>query len=263
MYAIAIVQARLGSTRLPGKVMREIVGYPMLWHIVQRLRTINGISDVVIATSDTAKDEPIRSYCASNSIHCFAGSENDVLDRFFQAAQKFRGDPLIRITADCPFADPEVIEELLKLYQTGEYDHVGVATGAGAIFLDGGRYPDGLDAECFSFAALERAWREADAPSDREHVTPYIWRVPGRFRLGILKSKRDYSALRWTVDNEADFQLVSNIYNALFDKNRPFLMHDVLNYLEQNPHLAGSNSQFIGTEAYKEVWNPNNTQQAL
>jgi len=254
---IAIIQARLGSTRLPGKVLRDIVGRPMLWHIVQRVRSVKGVEDVVVATSDTPQDEPIRQFCAEHGIGVFAGSENDVLDRFYRAAKFFAGDPVIRITADCPLTDPEVIHQLLDLYAAGEFDHVGVATGAGAAFLDGGRFPDGLDAECFSYAALERAWREAAETSDREHVTPYIWRVAGRFRLGILKSREDYSALRWTVDNEADFQLISHIYNALFDETRPFLMQDVLNYLGKNPQLVESNSEFIGREGYKEVWRPN------
>ncbi len=254
MKTAAIIQARMGSTRLPGKVLKPILGRPMLWYIVQRIRWVPGLAQVVVATSDQPGDEPIRRFCRDHRIAMFAGSEDDVLDRFYRAAIQYAGDPLIRITGDCPFVDPEVVGRLLKHYETGSYDHIGVATGAGAMFLDGGRFPDGLDAECFSFAALERAWREATEKDDREHVTSYIWRVPGRFRVGILKAEEDYSHLRWTVDNEADFQLVSQIYEALYREDMPFLMADILRYLASHPELAAINQSFIGQEGYLKLW---------
>lgn len=250
-----IIQARMGSTRLPGKVMRPILGQPVLWHIVQRLRYVQDIEEVLVATSDQPGDEIIRHYCSENGIPVFAGSESNVLDRFYQAALYHKGDPLIRITADCPFIDPMVITGLIQLYRTGRYDHVGVATGAGAVFLEGGRYPDGLDAECFSFAALGRAWREAADPQDQEHVTPYIWRNKEIFRCGVLKSEKDYSQLRWTLDHEADFQLVSQVYEALYRENEPFLMQEILDFLEKNPQLTKINQGFIGKEGYLELWN--------
>lgn len=254
MRPVAIIQARMGSTRLPGKVLKSIQGRPMLWYIVQRMRWVPSVIEVVVATSDQLGDKPIQRFCQEHGIALFVGSEDDVLDRFYQAAIRYRGDPLIRITADCPFVDPELVGRLLELYRSGRYDHVSVATGAGALFLDDGRFPDGLDAECFSFEALERAWREATEPSDREHVTPYIWRVPRRFQLGMLKAERDYSDLRWTVDSEADFQLVSQVYEALFREDKPFLMADILNYLAQHPELARMNQDLIGKEGYRELW---------
>ncbi len=256
MHPVAIVQARMESTRLPGKVLKLILGRPMLEHIVQRLHWVPGVSEVVVATSDQPGDEPIRSFCRKGGIAWFAGSQSDVLDRFYQASVQYEGDPLIRITGDCPLVDPEVVGRLLQLYQTGNYDHVGVATGAGAVFLDGGRFPDGLDAECFSFAALQRAWREAIEPTDREHVTPYIWRVRDRFRLGWLRADKDYSHLRWTVDNEADLQLVSRVYEALYREDRPFLMSDILHYFTNHPELAEVNKHFVGQEGYLELWKP-------
>ena len=249
----------MGSTRLPGKVLRPIVGRPMLWHVVQRVRQAPGVAEVVVATSDRGNDEPIRQFCQKEKIACFAGSEQDVLDRFFQAAREFSADPVLRITGDCPFVDPGVVGKVLELYQSGQYDHVGVATGAGAIFMDGGRFPDGLDAECMRFTALERAWREAIEPSDREHVTPYLWRVSGRFRVGSLKAEKDYSDLRWTVDNEADFDLVCRVYEALYHEERPFLMDDILRFFASNPDLAEANRDFIGQEGYAELWSPGNT----
>jgi spore coat polysaccharide biosynthesis protein SpsF len=251
---VAIVQARMGSSRLPGKVLRPILGRPMLSHIVERLRAVPGLPAIVVATSDQPGDDPVRAFCLAESVACFSGSETDVLDRFYRAAVREDGDPLVRITGDCPLADPELIARLLELYGTGGYDHVAVATGAGAIHLNGGRFPDGLDAECFSFAALERAWHEATQPSDREHVTPYIWRNRNLFRCSLLMSESDHSTLRWTVDNEEDFRMVSAIYEALYRPGRPFGMSDVLHLLSSNPALAATNRAFIGREGYGALW---------
>jgi spore coat polysaccharide biosynthesis protein SpsF len=252
--ATAIVQARMGSTRLPGKVLRPLAGRPMLARIVERVRTCPAVANVVVATSDGAGDEPIRQLCATERIDCFAGSEQDVLDRFYRAAVMFHADPVIRITADCPLVDPGLLTKLVALFGMGGYDHVGVATGAGALFLGGGRYPDGLDAECFSAAALERAATEATSAPDREHVTPYIWRHKDRFRCGQLTSPVDYSQLRWTVDNEADFHLIARIYEALSRGDRVFGMDDVLQYLAAHPEIAASNESFVGKEGYLDVW---------
>ncbi len=255
MKPVAIIQARMGSTRLPGKVLKPILGRPMLWHIVHRLRFVHGLQNVVVATSDMPQDEPIRQFCHAANISCFSGSESDVLDRFYQAARQFQGDPLIRITGDCPFVDPKIITELLNLYQKSGADHAGVATGAGAIHLEGGRFPDGLDAECIRFSALEKAWREATAASDREHVTPYIWRNKKMFRCVVLKGQDDYSHLRWTVDNESDFQLVTKVYEHLFRDEKPFLMEDILRFLDRHPEIADLNKAFIGREGYQKLWN--------
>jgi spore coat polysaccharide biosynthesis protein SpsF len=256
MHAVAIVQARMGSTRLPGKVLRPLVGRPMLWHIVDRLRHARGIAKVGIATSDKEGDRPLREFCAEAGIDVFAGDEQDVLDRFYRAAVAFGGDPLIRITADCPFVDPELIEKLLAMYAAGEYDHIGVATGAVAFKHKGARYPDGLDAECIRLAALERAHREASERSDREHVTPYLYRFEGRFRNDMLLADEDHGALRWTVDHEADFRVVQAVYEALWRADRPFVMRDILGYFAAHPELRELNEHFVGHEGYKNVWNP-------
>ena len=255
MKPIAIIQARMGSTRLPGKVLKPILGRPMLWHIVQRLRFVSDLTEVVVATSERPANDAIRQFCMEEKIHVFSGSESDVLDRFYQAALLYEGDPLIRITGDCPFVDPQLLTDLLNLYRSAEADHVGVATGAGAIHLDGERFPDGLDAECIRFSALEKAWKEAIEEPDREHVTPYIWRNKHIFRCEILKSPKDYSALRWTVDNEADFLLVSKVYENLYRDDEPFLMNDILNYLARHPEIVALNEAFIGQEGYQALWN--------
>lgn len=254
MPAIAIVQARMGSTRLPGKVLRTLVGKPMLWHIVQRLRAVPGLGNIVVATSTSQGDIPIQELCRGTGIPVFAGSEDDVLDRYYQAARQFGADPVLRITADCPLVDPGVVGRVLSMFAASACDYVGVATGAGAIFMKGGRFPDGLDAECFSFAALERAWREATARSDREHVTPYIWRNTTLFRTGSLLADKDYAEYRWTVDTEDDFRLVRAVYEALYQEGKPFGMQDVLTFMEQHQDLMDVNREQIHRTKYRAVW---------
>jgi spore coat polysaccharide biosynthesis protein SpsF len=226
----------------------------MLLHIIERVRAARGLGWVVVATSEEETDEPIRALCQSHGIECFAGSRVDVLDRFYHAATKYEADPIIRITGDCPLVDPELIERVLQFYRAGGYDHFGVATGAGAAFMKAGRFPDGLDVECFSYAALSEAWHSAELESEREHVTPKIWKNPGAFKLGTLMADGDYSDLRWTVDNHADLEMVERVYQALFNESRPFLMADVLAFLESNPQVANLNRKFIGLEGYEEVW---------
>jgi spore coat polysaccharide biosynthesis protein SpsF len=214
------------------------------------------IEQVLVATSNQTRDLPIREFCKNEGIPCFAGSELDVLDRFYRAATEYKADPILRLTGDCPFVDPQVISKLLVLFSGGRYDHVGVATGAGALFLQGGQYPDGLDCECFTQKALEEAWKEAKLTSDREHVTPFIWRNPKRFRLGNLTTIDNYGQYRWVVDNEADFNLVARVYEALYPINEYFLMQDILEYLAKHPEIAEMNRSFIGSEGYEDVWFP-------
>ncbi|HUI39787.1 MAG TPA: glycosyltransferase family protein [Methanothrix sp.] len=254
MNPVALIQARMGSTRLPGKVLMPILGKPMLWHIVKRVSYVKGLKGTVVATSDAPEDEAIRRFCIDEGIQVFAGSRDDVLDRIYRAASLYRADPILRITGDCPLVDPKLVGSLLKLYESGSFDHMGIATGAGAVFMKGGRFPDGLDAECFSFPALERAWMEATDPRDREHVTSYIWRQPKIFRLGVLESDEDFSRMRWTVDNVEDLKLISKIYEVLYTDERPFLMRDVLKYFSEHPELAELNREFIGKEGYEELW---------
>jgi spore coat polysaccharide biosynthesis protein SpsF (cytidylyltransferase family) len=228
----------------------------MLWHVVDRVRRARGIEDVAVATSSEPGDEPIRRLCRDEGIPVFAGSEHDVLDRFYRAASHFGADPLVRITADCPFVDPATVAKVIDLYHSAPHDHVGVAAGAGASLLGEGRYPDGLDAECVRFAALQRAWREATDGPAREHVTFYIWRNPGTFRCGVLRSDGDYGHLRLTVDQDADYQVASRIYGALYSETRPFTLADVLKFLADNPVIADSNRAHMASAAYRVLLDP-------
>lgn len=245
----------MGSSRLPGKVLQTVAGHPMLWHIVDRLRRAPGLSKVVVATSTAAVDEPVRALAAEIGVPCYAGSELDVLDRFYQAAKLHDADPVIRITADCPFVDPELVGKVLALYQSGGYDYTAAATGCVAFYSDGFKYPDGLDNECFSFAALETAHRDTQVRSDREHVTPYLYRSK-RFKVGLVPAEGDWGALRWTVDHAEDLALVRRVYETLYRPDRPFLMRDILELVAANPDLSRLNQAFVGHEGYAKVWNP-------
>jgi len=177
----------------------------------------------------------------------------DVLDRFYGAARVHGGDPVLRITADCPLVDPELIEKLIGIHRTGRYDYASVAAGADAESLEHGRFPDGLDAECFNFECLEQAWRKATDPRDREHVTRYIWRQKDKFRCGKLFAEEEYPRLRLTVDHPQDFMLISQIYEELYDESRVFKLSEVMDLLNRNPQLLKLNQHLIEAQNYRAV----------
>jgi len=243
----------MGSNRLPGKVLRPILGKPMLWHIVQRVRAVPSIDEVIVAVPDDADNEVLRRFCADNDIAFYAGSEGDVLDRYYQAAQQYEADPVLRITADCPMVDPELIEKLIQKYKSGNYDHIGVLAGAGAQLSGKLRFPDGVDAECFGFSTLSRAWLESTDLRDREHVTRYIWTNKEIFRCGELAADVIYSKARLTVDHSEDFALATKIYEALYDERRPFLLADVMKFLEKNTYLLEVNRKWTEADHYSKI----------
>lgn len=239
---VAIIQARMGSTRLPGKVLKEILGRPLLSYMIERLKGARRIQEIVIATPEGDPDRPIRELAESLGVGSFAGSEEDVLDRYYQAARRFEADPIVRLTADCPLIDPALVDRIIGRYleNQGQLDHLALS----------GRFPDGLDTELFSFAALERAWWEAKRPSEREHVTPYIWKNPHLFRLGTIDPEEDLSGMRWTVDDERDLRLVTEIFRGLYRPGEIFGMADILRFLRENPALLEINRGTIRNEGY-------------
>ena len=253
---VAIVQARMGSTRLPGKILNSIQGMPMLWHIVNRLNKVDEIDKVVIATSNLPTDDPVYQMTKKYGISCFRGSESDVLMRFFNAAVIAKANHVIRITGDCPLVDPPTVSKLIKLYLDGNYDFCGVSCGAGvANKTNINRFPDGLDAEIFSFKVLQEAHNEANTDLQREHVTPFIWKDKKRYSSATLfPETSDYSDLRWTVDNQEDFDFVNWIYDMLYPNNSHFDLPDILELLENNPDVM-TNKHLIGQEGYEEFWN--------
>jgi spore coat polysaccharide biosynthesis protein SpsF len=244
MGTIAMVQARMGSTRLPGKVLAPLAGRPALARIVERLRAARGVDEVVVLTSRSPRDEAIVELCAARGIRCLRGSEHDVLDRFQQASQALDAQRIVRVTADCPLIDPEVVGRLLALAAAQPEDaYASVATGA--IGADAGyrRYPDGLDAETFTARMLATAWREASDPYDREHVTPFIWRHPERFPVVVLEADEDLGEERWTIDHPADLELVRAVYEGLPEgASRPAGFREVLAVLARDPRLRALNA---------------------
>ncbi len=241
---VAIVQARMGSTRLPAKVMAEIAGRPILWHVVNRLEHAKNIDLIVVATSVKSGDDPIISFCEKNGLECFRGSESDVLDRFYRAATTYKADAIVRCTSDCPLIDAEVTDRIIDIYLKGGYDYVTNTLRY--------TYPDGLDIEVFSYPALEAAWREARAPAEREHVTTYI-RNSGKFRLRNVENREDLSQrdLRWTVDEQADLDFVREVYNSLWSKQRPYFgMVEILKLIDERPELSEINRGITRNEGF-------------
>jgi spore coat polysaccharide biosynthesis protein SpsF len=253
MKTVAIIQARMGSNRLPGKVLMPIMGKPMLWHIVRRVRAVPSIDQVVVAIPDGPADEVLRQFCVTNDIASFSGSELDVLDRFYHAAQAYGADPVLRITADCPLVDPELVEKLIGMYRSGSYDYAAVAAGADASRLEGRCFPDGMDAECFSFASLEQAWKEARDPRDREHATRFIWRQKGVFRCTKLRADQEYPPLRLTVDYPQDLVVASRIYEKLFCDSNIFHLADVVDLLQREPEIIKPNEHLVEGQHYRAV----------
>lgn len=240
---LAFVQARMGSTRLPGKVLEPLAGRPALVRIVERLAAVRALDGVVVVTSELSRDDAIATVCEREGIAVARGSETDVLARFHGAAQALGPGRIVRVTGDCPLIDPEVVEALIALAD-GPPGCAYASVGTGALPSSSGlrRYPDGLDAEVFTVEALDTAWREATEPYEREHVTPFIWRRPERFTARMLEAPIDMGAERWTIDHPSDLELVRAIYDRLGADGRPFGFREVLAELDSDPHLRALNA---------------------
>jgi spore coat polysaccharide biosynthesis protein SpsF (cytidylyltransferase family) len=241
MKTVAVIQARMGSTRLPNKVLADLGGKPMLAQVVDRVRHARTIDEVVVATSTAPQDDAIEAFCERGGIACFRGSEEDVLDRYYQAAKAFDADVVVRITADCPLHDPRVIDAVVERFDSGRHDYVSNTIDRS--------YPDGLDVEVFSIGTLARAWREAKWTSEREHVTPYIWKQPALFRIEQVVQPTNLADLRWTVDEPRDLALVREVYRRL--GNRDFTMHDVAALLSDDAALRTMNAGIEANEGYE------------
>lgn len=227
MKVIAIVQARMGSTRLPGKVLKDLAGEPLLARVVQRTTRARGLSDIVVATTEDASDDAIVDLCQVRGWQFFRGDQEDVLDRYYRSALAFGADIIVRITSDCPLVEPEIVDRVMgEILQHSE--EVDYATNSLVR-----TFPRGLDVEAISFAALEKAWQDDTNPAWREHVTPYIWRHPEKFKIRNVASDTDYSHMRWTVDTLEDLTFIRKIYDYFQDDT--FTWRDVLHLLEIYP----------------------------
>ena len=234
----------MSSTRLPGKVMKPILGRPMLYRQIERIQQSKEINHLVVATSFSPEDDAIAKLCSKIGVKCFRGSLDDVLDRFYQAALIHQPEYVMRLTGDCPLFDPGLADEFVQFFLAGSYDYASNTVEP--------TYPDGLDMELLTFYALESSWNNANLLSEREHVTPFIKNHPEHFRIGCMENTKDLSAMRWTVDEPEDYEFVCNIYSALYPENNNFNWIDVLYYLENNPDVMKINSEFERDEGYQK-----------
>ena len=231
----AIIQARMSSSRLPGKVLLDICGKPMLERVLDRVSLARQIDHVQVATTADPSDDSLVEWCERHGVDCFRGSMQDVLDRFYQAALLHKPQFIARITADCPVIDPGLIDETIQACRENGVDFS--ATRLPPPFHR--TYPIGLDVEVSTFSALKRAWREAAQPAEREHVFPYLYDQTGRFNLKILNHDPDFGSLRWTVDTAEDLELIRRIYSHLLPRE-DFGWEEVLDLVDSQPELTAS-----------------------
>lgn len=230
---VALLQARMSSTRLPGKVLAPVLGRPMIARHLERLARTRKIDRLLVVTSTDPADDALAELCGEVGVGCFRGSLHDVLDRFHSALAGAGAQHCVRLTADCPLADPGLIDALVDFHLEGNWEY--------SSNCERRTYPDGLDAEIVRVDVLERAWREARDRSDREHVTLYVRRQPDVFRIGAMVNDEDLGALRWTVDDPDDLEFVRRVYAELYPSHPAFGWRDVLALVRSHPEIAAIN----------------------
>ncbi|CAH1195724.1 8-amino-3,8-dideoxy-manno-octulosonate cytidylyltransferase [Paenibacillus auburnensis] len=230
MKIVAVIQARMGSTRLPGKIMKEVAGKSVLEYQIEQVRRSKTIDQIVIATTTKDTEQPIIDLCKRMAVDYYRGPEDDVLSRYYQAACWYGADIVVRLTSDCPLLDPAVIDRVINVFlsRSERVDYVSNTIER--------TYPRGYDVEVFSMKVLEQTFKEAGNAAEREHVTLYLYQHPEVFRLGQVKHSKDLSSYRLTVDTEEDFELMSRLITALCGKRREgFTLDDVITLLQENP----------------------------
>jgi spore coat polysaccharide biosynthesis protein SpsF len=243
MSVIAIIQARMGATRLPGKVLADIAGTTLLERVIQRVAATRGLDGVLLATTDQSQDDELEDFVTSRDLcPVYRGSMHDVLDRYYQCARRFGADVVVRVTADDPLKDSTILERAIaQLHARADLDYCSNTLEP--------TYPEGLDIEAFRFIALERAWREARLPSEREHVTPYIWTHPELFRVENFRFERDLSSWRWTVDKPSDLEFMRAVFGH-FASEPLVSFRKVIEWLELNPQIRELNTGTLRNEGY-------------
>jgi spore coat polysaccharide biosynthesis protein SpsF len=240
---LAIIQARMGSSRLPKKVLLDLAGKSVLEQVVDRVKNSSLVDEIIVATTIEKQDLEIIKLCANQGIRVFCGSENDVLDRYYQAAKLFNPVNVIRITADCPLIDPAVIDQVIKAHLDGNYDYTSNVIRE--------TFPDGEDVEIMKFSTLKEAWDEANLASQREHVTQYILNNDKYKKCNVVYNE-DLSNKRWTLDNEEDYLLIREIYKKVYNSNKTFGIKDILNVLKNNPELENINISIARNEGLRK-----------
>ena len=236
-----MIQARTGSSRLPNKVLEKIENKPMIWHVINRVKQIKSVQQIVLITTQEKSDKVLLNIAEEEGVIGFAGNADDVLDRHFQCALNIDADPIIRITSDCPLIDPFLVEDILQFYLANDFDYV-----SNTIIPT---YPDGLDTEIFSFSTLEKLIDHVKLPSEREHVTTSIPKNPQLFQFSNYKNEKDLSSFRWTVDRPEDLQFVREIYSRMAPKTI-FSMDDILKIISNEPDLLEINKGIFRNEGH-------------
>jgi|TARA_B110000438_G_scaffold300360_1_gene352577 spore coat polysaccharide biosynthesis protein SpsF (cytidylyltransferase family) len=238
-----IIQARTGSKRFPNKVLEEIENLPMICHIINRIKKAKKVNQIILATSNTKSDKILLDIAKKFEIIAFAGSENDVLDRFFNSAKLYAANPIIRITGDCPLVDPVLLDNMIDFFQKSDYDYVSNTIDR--------TFPDGLDIEIFSFETLKKSHDESKWSSEREHVTPYILKNKNKFKMYNYRNTQNLSNLRWSVDEKNDLLMIKQIFQEM-RPNQYFSTEDVLKILSEKPNISKINSNIEINEGYKK-----------
>ncbi|MBF0381171.1 MAG: glycosyltransferase family protein [Magnetococcales bacterium] len=241
--ATIILQGRLGSTRLPGKVMLPLAGKPAILHVYERICYCRNIDKIIVATTTNPEDDVIEKLFSDKEVDIFRGSADDPLDRYYQAALRFDIGHVVRIMSDCPLVDPQIVDELVASYFSGGYD---------LVHLDG-EFPTGLDVTVFSRRALEKNWQESTLTSDREHITSYISNNPDKFKVGVLNKFHGLLHHRWVMDEKLDYQFISQIYDALYQEGTIFKSNDILNFLAENPQILKINAGIPRNQGYLQT----------
>lgn len=246
MKVVAIIQARCGSTRFPNKVFADICGHPLIWHVVNRLKFAKTIDEIVLATTTNPIDDKLYEWAKENGVAVFRGSENDVLNRYYEAALSCDAEVIVRITADDPFKEPKVIDKAVKTLVDENADFVCNNFPPS--------YPEGLDVEVFTFKGLETEERNSASDYEREHVTQYFYHNPQDFKMTNISYSEDISHLRWTIDTDADFRMVQKIYDSLYKgDDKIFHMEEILEYLKANLEVANMNSNVMRSAMYQNT----------
>src|SRR3989344_2709249 len=238
MNVLAVIQARMGSTRLPGKILMGLEGKPMLWHIVERVKQSKAIDGVVVATTIGREDDATAELCKQEGWLCYRGSAEDVLDRYYQATKTFGASAVVRLTGDCPFIDPFIIDLCVEKFLEGKHDFVSNCE------VDSSTFPRGLDVRVISFTALENAAQNAKKPFEREHVWPYVFEHQETFAIGPVVTAPDaYRAdYRLTVDYPEDFELAKTLYRKFWRPGTMVNVPEAISFLNNNPDVAAINA---------------------
>jgi spore coat polysaccharide biosynthesis protein SpsF (cytidylyltransferase family) len=237
---VIIVQARLGSTRFPKKVLKLIQKKSMIWHVINRLKQVSDIDNIILATTTKKEDTVLINIAKNNDVDYFQGKTSNVLNRFYECTKKFDADVVIRITADCPLIDPKLIQQMLNFYVNNNFDYVSNTIKP--------TYPDGLDVEIFSFQVLKKTFESAKLQSELEHVTPYIKKNPKKFKLFNFENTRDYSNIRLTVDEPDDLKFIRQIYKKLESETSSF--NKIIKIISSEPKLLKINQHIPRDSGY-------------